>query len=189
MNITGNVRYRSTEEMLEKALLSLLKRKRYDGFTVKDLCTEAGINRSSFYAHYTDVNDLMIKFESKLSKQMQEIWQLCDIYNQDVFVKAFRFIKEYKEFYKAFLKSHSPSFVAPEMLKKQKERFREIAFERGLKYTDTEIDYHLYYFGGGLKAISGFWIQNGCKETPEQLAKVLFDEYANNAGYFAHEKA
>lgn len=181
MNITGNVRYQFTEEIIEKALLSLLKRKRYDGFSIKDLCIEAKINRSSFYAHYQDINDLMIKVENKLTKKLHGIVKLN---HENFLFEMFVFVKEYKEFYKSFLKSHSPSFVAPEMLKDQRERLKQVSFEKGYNYTDDEIDYHLHYFGGGLKAICGRWIQNDCQETPEQMLKIIQDEYKNNAKYF-----
>ena len=183
MNIVGNTRWSSTEEVIEKAVFNLIKHRNYDGFTIKDICAEAGINRSTFYAHYTDINDLMIKIEGGLAKKMRDIWK-TDIYGQALFIQFFTFIKEYKEFYKAFLRSHSPSFVAPDMLKRQKEQFRQISANKGFRYSDAEIDYHLNYFGGGLKAICGRWIENNCRETPEQMAKIIHDEYANNSKYF-----
>lgn len=184
MNISGNVRYQLTEDIIEKAVLNLLKKRNYDDFTIKEICLEAGINRSSFYAHYTDINDLMIKLESKLSKKLQEIWKPAGSYNETLFVDFFSLIKEYKVFYKAFLKSHSPSFAAPEMLKKQKNQFKQIMLSKNFNYSDAEIEYHLYYFGGGLKAISGLWLQNDCKESPEEMAKIIHNEYFNNAKYF-----
>jgi len=184
MNITGNVRYQFTEGLIEKAVINLLRRRKYDSITIKEICVEAGINRSSFYAHYQDINDFMIKFEGKLAKQIQSIWKPSEIYGEEVFLKFFGLIKEHRVFYKAFLKSHNPSFVAGDMLKKQKAQFKQIAFEKGLGYSDSEIDFHLHYFGGGLKAVCGLWLQNDCRETPEQMAKIIHDEYANNAQYF-----
>lgn len=184
MNITGNVRYQFTEDLIEKAVLNLLKRRNYDDFTIKEICLEAGINRSSFYAHYSDINDLMIQIEGRLTKKMQAIWKPAGDYNDELFIEFFQFIKEYKLFYKAFLKSHNPSFVAPEMLKKQKELFKRISSNKNFNYSDAEIDYHLHFFGGGLKAVCGYWIQNDCKESPEQMAKIIHDEYFNNAKYF-----
>jgi len=183
VNITGNARFLTTEDFIEKAVFSLLKKRDYDDFTIKEICKEAAINRSSFYAHYSDINDLMIKIEEKLARKLNEIWKPTDNYDENVFIPFFEFIKEYKVFYKAFAKSNSPSFAAPDMLKKQKDRFKQIIFGN-INYSDTEIDYHLYYFGGGLKAICGLWLQNDCKESPEEMAKIIHDEYANNAKYF-----
>ena len=183
MNIIGNVRYQFTEEIIEQAVLNLLKRKEYDNFTVKEICAEAGINRSSFYAHYEDINDFMIKFEAKLTKQMRSIWKPVDdikFFDESTFIAMFAFIKEYKTFYKAFLKSHIPSFLATNMMQHQKELFKKSLYNRNIRYTEAEIDYHLVYFGGGLKAICGRWIQNDCRETPEEMAKIIHDEYVNN---------
>jgi hypothetical protein len=125
----------------------------------------------------------MIQIENKLAKKLQEIWDSA-AYDRTFFVAFFDFIKGYKEFYKAFLKSNSPSFVLSHMLKKQKEQLRQVAGRKNFNYTEAEIEYHLYFFGGGLKAICGQWITNDCKETPEQMAKIIYDEYSNNAKYF-----
>jgi len=187
LDFIGNVRYQSTEESIEKAVMTLLKRKHYDSFSVKDICIEAGINRTTFYAHYQDINDFMIKFEGNLSKKMQAIWKpdgTSTVFGQDVFIAFFTFIQGYKVFYKAFLKDHIPSFLATDMLKKHKELFKQTMFRKGWNYTDAEIDYHLHFFGGGLKALSGRWIQNDCKETPEQMAKIIYEEYANKSTLF-----
>ena len=183
MNITGNARSRTTIEKIEKAVFDLLRKRRYDDFSIKDICVEAGINRSSFYAHYTDINDLMIKIESSLAEQIQTIWKPTNNFNE-IFLNFFTFIKEHQAFYKSFLKSNNPSFVANDMLKTQKERFKQIAIQKGLTYTDAEFDYHLHFLGGGLKAICGLWIKDGCRETPEQMSKIIQDEYRNNAKYF-----
>jgi len=183
MNTIGNVRYQLTEETIEKAVLNILKRKDYDSFSVKDICAEAGINRTTFYAHYEDINDFMIKFEGKLAKRMQAVWKPSGdmhVFGQRVFTDFFAFIKEYKTFYKAFAKNHVPSFVANDLLKKHKELFKQNLLRRNINYSDAEIDYHLHWFGGGLKALCGRWIQNDCSESPEQMARIIYDEYHNN---------
>ena len=190
MNITGNARSQSTIQAIEKAVFNLVKRKGYDDFSIKDICTEAGINRSSFYAHYDDINDLMIKVESNLSKQLSITLNpirdiVADRIRENPFVAFFEFIKEHKDFYKAFLKSHNPSFTATDELKRSKEQLKQLSAKKGMNYSETEIEYHLHYFGGGLKAICGFWIKNDCRETPEQMAKFIENEYKNNAKHFS----
>jgi len=180
MNIKGNTRSQFTQEIIECAVVNLLKRKGYNSFTVKDICDEAGISRSTFYEHYLDINDFMIKFETKLAKQIDGIFNSTSNFEEE-FYRFFTFIKENKVIYKAFLLSHNTSFVAPQMLKKRQEQFRQFSKAKGFSYTEREISYHLYYFGGGLKAVCGHWLQNDCEETVEQIVKILHDEYVNNA--------
>lgn len=44
--------------MLQHALLSLIRKKRYEAITIKDICDAANVGRSTFYAHYTGKDDL-----------------------------------------------------------------------------------------------------------------------------------
>src|SRR5262245_14334642 len=48
-----------TRAMLHEALLSLIAEKRYETITVEEICERANTARSTFYAHYTDKDDLM----------------------------------------------------------------------------------------------------------------------------------
>lgn len=64
MNKISNMRAQATKDKIQRALIYLLKRKPFDQIFVKDICTIACINRSSFYEHYQDINDLMIKTEA-----------------------------------------------------------------------------------------------------------------------------
>lgn len=47
-----------TRAMLQRALMSLILKKRYESITVKDVCGAARVGRSTFYAHYTSKDDL-----------------------------------------------------------------------------------------------------------------------------------
>ncbi len=189
MNISGNMRFQATAEKIERAVFMLLKRKRYDAFSVKDICIEAGINRSSFYAHYNDINDLMMKIENGLAQKMQSVLApMSEIATSapsaNPFAALFSFIYEYKDFYKSFMKSNTPSFFAPKAMEKQRLLLQTMSRRNDLNYSDSEINYHLHFFGGGLKAICEQWLLTNCCETPEEMERVIHNEYANNAKYF-----
>lgn len=49
-----DLRIRKTRRALKDALFSLLSRRRFDKITVNDLCEEAIISRTAFYAHFED---------------------------------------------------------------------------------------------------------------------------------------
>ena len=68
MNTANNVRYAGTDDKIRLALFKILRFKSFDNVTVKDICIESGINRSSFYAHYTDINDLLIRTNKSCPK-------------------------------------------------------------------------------------------------------------------------
>lgn len=174
MNIVFNQRYQTTEEKIKKALFSLLDFRKYNDIAIKEICYEAGINRSSFYAHYQDINDLMIKTEKRLSKNIQEIFSSKDGWGKREFVKLFEFLYENRVFYKAYLSTNEQTFMEKNDFIYYIDAVKNIEN----KYASSDVVYHMAFFAGGLKAISKSWIIRGCKETPEQMAQVLYDEYS-----------
>lgn len=54
-----NSRYFETAELMDEAFLSLLEEKDLEFITVKDVCSRAGVSRSTFYLHYESFADLM----------------------------------------------------------------------------------------------------------------------------------
>jgi len=187
MNIVFNQRYYSTEEKIQKALFSLLKIRKYNDISIKEICYEAGINRSSFYAHYQDINDLMIKTEQKLSKNIAEIFNPREMWDEEVFVKLFRFLYENRDFYKAYLSTNEQTF----MEKNDFINYIGILNKNNLdiKFKSDERIYHMAFFAGGLKALSKSWIQTGCKESPEKIAEILTNEYKVNSKFFSDQRS
>ncbi len=179
MNISNNIRFQSTEEKIEQALLRLLKKKKYDNIFVKDICIEAGINRSSFYSHYLDINDLMMKYEHKITKHISSLFSKSDFGNED-FITFFKFVKDNRVFYSAFLKTNpTDTFMQDAFLNPIYKNLEKMSFEKKLNYTKEEMNYHVAFFGAGLKALCAIWLQKDCKESPEQIAEILKKEYGN----------
>ena len=52
-----------TRRMLQDALIELLADKPLARITVRELCERADVNRSTFYAHYTSIEDLLHDIE------------------------------------------------------------------------------------------------------------------------------
>ena len=52
-------KYFNTAIRFDKALLSLLEKKSFEYITISEICDRAGVNRSTFYLHYENVNDLL----------------------------------------------------------------------------------------------------------------------------------
>src|SRR3989304_1064215 len=55
---TTDRRVARSRTTLQHALKSLILKKGYEAITIKDICEEANVGRSTFYAHYTSKDDL-----------------------------------------------------------------------------------------------------------------------------------
>ena len=52
-------KYFNTAIKMDEALISLLEKKEFEYITIKEICIEAGVNRSTFYLHYENTSDLL----------------------------------------------------------------------------------------------------------------------------------
>jgi AcrR family transcriptional regulator len=59
-----------TKAMLQRAHISLILEKGYEAITVEDICDEANVGRSTFYAHYSNKDDLKRSGFEHLRKQL-----------------------------------------------------------------------------------------------------------------------
>ena len=60
-----DIRIEKTERAIKNAFLELRSRKPLGKITVKELCSLAAINKSTFYSHYEDIYALSDKMESE----------------------------------------------------------------------------------------------------------------------------
>mgnify|MGYP000766243208 FL=1 len=72
MNTKNNQRFCETEIRMEAAMLKLLKNTEFEKITVKKICETAEVNRSTFYAHFIDIYDMLNKMETALHRELLE---------------------------------------------------------------------------------------------------------------------
>ena len=68
-----NQRIILTKRMLQEGLLRLLDTKDLDKISVTELCKESGINRATFYNHYSSPQDLLTDLEMRLTGEMRQL--------------------------------------------------------------------------------------------------------------------
>ena len=99
MNTPNNKRYRDMTESINAAFASLLQNKEPRDITVTDICEIAGIERSTFYAHYNDVAVLANDYAAQIEKQVSE-----QQHTEDDFSWIFDYIKEHPDLFKIYFK-------------------------------------------------------------------------------------
>jgi len=177
VNIKNNLRYKASSEKIETAFLTLILNHKYEDITISQVCKQAEINRSTFYAHYDDINDLVIKIESKFAQGTASIFNYGERQTHEAMIEMFTFVKANKHFYKAFL--NIPYTTLAERNTKI-EVLKNIGQKLNIDKSHTiGIFYRASFFGAGIKEMCRLWLERDCQETPEQMAKLLLEEYTD----------
>lgn len=171
MNTLNNKRRKDSQNKIEKVFLQLIQKKNISEISVSTICQKAGVNRSTFYANYIDIYDLAEKVKEKMGADFAE-FQASQNSKQDPngYLNMFTHIKENQIFFKTYFKLEDISITPA----------TQYNIDLAKKYYNNEyIDYHIEFFRAGLNAIIKKWLNNGCKESPKEMAYILINEYKN----------
>lgn len=177
MNTKNNQRFHDTEMRIQKTLFELLKTQELRQVTVRTVCEKSCINRSTFYAHYTDIYDLAEKAGREMMSGIIDLFHTADdaltfFLTEEYLVQLISYIKENKDFYDIFLNHCPPSVINSGFSQLWEVSGKPYMEAFGLK-DESEMWYHFTFFKAGFLAILSEWLQKGCTEMPEKIASIV----------------
>lgn len=169
-------RQTATKESLRTALAILLTEEELSNISISQLCKKAGINRTTFYLHYSDKYNFLYQLKEDTLEVFNEILQNYQTNPREALFRAFEYLYQEADFFKAILQSNIAEFSTT---------FRKFIF--GIIQYDLDAQqflaehykmphhYALTMFIASVEAVIAGWIQADCPETPEQLTKLLLN--------------
>lgn len=170
MNTPNNKRRKDSQDKMINAFVKLLQEKELNKISVTDICKLAEVNRTTFYANYTDIYDLADAVQKRLEEDIARLYDYDGHHNmsKDNFYKLFVHIRENQIFYKTYFKLGVDG------------KFRLTEYDVNLAtefYGNENIDYHVEFFRYGLNAVIKKWLAEGCILPPEEIRAVIATEY------------
>lgn len=175
--------------LLRQAYLELIKTKKSDQITVTELVREAGLNRATFYAHYTCIRDIVEEMQQdvleKLEKVLKEFEYPKFFENPtQLLLQISIFLGDDENFYRTMLLyGEAGSFVS---------KLQELFFESMMNdasipdstKASKSFKLRLYYFAGGIVNvyISYFYGRLDCSiyDIPLIVADIVKADFVNN---------
>lgn len=166
-----------TKTRTRAAFLALCSRKRLETITIKELTALAGINRSTFYSHYTDIYDLREQVlddftQSAFQKAVPAITRivngddcrenilcLTDFYNENIAV------------FRAFLGKN----FDPQLTETMQTIAKSLIFRAsgGSEPQPEQLEYVLEYMAAGHIALISKWSINEETISAEELIELI----------------
>ncbi len=180
-------KYFNTALRMDEALLALLEEKDLEYITVKEICHQAGVNRSTFYLHYETIADLvnetleMInqRFLSYFPQQEEEILGNLDsrereelvLVTREYLLPYLRFIRDNKKVYRAAFRNPS-SVQAHTRYGELKQHILGPVLER-FEIPAAHRPYYIAYYVEGIAAIIKEWLRQDCADEVEMIADII----------------
>ena len=175
-----DLRIIKTKKILFDALLKLMKEKNFEKIKIADICEEALINRSTFYAHYEDKYELLMALfeEQKISLleklDNKENTNFSKEYLMEVLNILINYIDENREIYSAILSNNRNGilidFLIDVIERDVSERLKD---NNDIKNSNLPLDIIVKFYAGGLINIGMSWLINKEKYNKEQLLSYI----------------
>jgi AcrR family transcriptional regulator len=187
LNVKNNRLLRQTDERIVYTVYQMIteEHRPIAKITVREICERAEIHRSTFYAHYRDVYDLVERVEQSMSRQLTEtFFRRLDAgaSARDCFTEIFAFIRDHREFYLYYLTESKQSGVLALAWETIRDRADGVGPETFGAESMAEMEYHGVFFLVGMTAMVRLWLQRGCREEPEALYELLLRQGAVQQG-------
>lgn len=187
-------RIRKTRRVIRQCLTELLKTKRIQDITVREISEKADINRGTFYLHYRDIFDLMEQIENELLEELEDVlnhFKASDLLSNPalVFSRVFQLVKDNSDMVAILIGQNGDinfvnrlkRIVREKCLNDWMELFRpgsDGSQKRVLCVSDAVSDdsaFEAYYSFTvtGCIGLVQYWLDSGLRETPEQLAALV----------------
>jgi AcrR family transcriptional regulator len=171
-----DLRVRRTRKRIQEALIELTVEKGYNRVTVQDIVERAVINRSTFYRHYLDKDDLLSKYMDEVTGVTFKDDDADEPHDQQGIpsglIKLLNHTRAFSEFYRIMLGANGHPLVSDRLRRKIESRIRLLIIIKGVKQDVKSpfLDMQLKYISGaGIGAIL-WWVENGTPSTSEELA-------------------
>ena len=179
-------KYFNTAKKMNDALITLLETKEFEYISIKEICHIANVNRSTFYLHYSNMNDLLeetikslnLSFNSHFGSKENESTIISKdnledllLINDENLIPYLNFIKENKNIYKV-LKNHPQLFNAN---KTYDQMFRKL-FVPIMNRFGLDEKWHKYlmdFYISGLTSIVLDWVYDDCKIPVQEVSDFI----------------
>ena len=172
-------KYFYTASLMDEALLLLLEEKEFDRITVKELCEKAGVNRTTFYLHYENMNDLLDETIAYINKKFTDSLASIEVGDPR---KEVLTTEKYLRPYLTLIKENKRAYV---VVRKKENLFNTKKAFDGLYRTvfspalsnfgveERDKKYVFAFYSQGTLSIIGEWIDGNCEDEIDTIIDLI----------------
>lgn len=178
-------KYFNTAKKMGDALIALLEKKPFDFITIKDICNEAKVNRSTFYLHYQSIMDLLEEVIENTNKSFSNYFNEDNeldfnsskeelvLIDDKYLIPYLNFIKENRRIYQA-AKNNSKLFSIDKYSKYVYSNIIDKIFDK-FNINKKHREYIISFYINGINSLVLKWCNNDCDLEVKEVADMIKD--------------
>lgn len=179
----SEAKFHNTAIKMQNALLSLLEQKEFKDISIMEICTKAGVNRSTFYAHYENTYDLLRETHAELISRFFDEFNGLQLDYQNLsadelifvspqyLVPYLRFVKEHRRIFKVY--NNSNAFNVNETGQFLIDNVLAPIYAKNGVTDKTVVQYMSKFFLSGVTAITTEWVNRDCVDDILVICEII----------------
>jgi AcrR family transcriptional regulator len=179
-------RVQRTRQALHEALTALILEKRYDKITVQDIIERANVGRSTFYAHFLDKEDLLVKSLAMFSDELNAHLETSEHEGEEAehmlhSLIFFRHAYLHHHLYKAMLEGGGADVLLEAGRRHLREDIQNHLGELFPDEASADIPFPVItnFLAGGMLSVLMGWLDDGRPFPPEEI-NAMFQQLATD---------
>lgn len=176
MESRENQRVVLTKRLLLEALLSVLETKHVRDISVTELCRKAGINRTTFYKHYSTPNDVLEELEKEYTAQIMQLQNDQAAMSAEKRIEASCiFLYENRKMVQLLIRNGMDEKMATTALIRLFQQAAVSAPEIADSHVDeTDQKLMITYIVNGCYSLLRSWLTEDLPKSPGEIAKLIY---------------
>ena len=173
-----------TRISIRNALVALIEEKGFENLSVSDIASKADINRGTFYLHYKDKFELLEQTVDDVVQELEKIFskarslRFADFISTDeplpILVEIFEYVKENEALTRVIFGLRG-GLAFEAKVRNMVENNLKLGFLSNIKAENFLVprEYLISYILHAHFGVIQSWLENGCTETPQAMARIL----------------
>ena len=155
----NNKKMRQARKQIQIAVIQLLQTKTINQLKVTQICRLAHINRSTFYANYEDVYDMVDHLRNYVSQQYQSYLKID---RKSSLLSLLKEIQNHQDIYQLFFRLYL-----------DKNLIHKVNFSQWVSYPRDSTVYDIVFVQSAIREVIMTWLNNQCDVSPEQINQLI----------------
>lgn len=179
MNTPNNARSTLSKQKLKKAFISLLEKKNFNDITVGEICKEACVNRTTFYTHYANVQELYSALEVDLHQFLERTLLTSPVLNNEdsvleMICPVLELVKKHKNIHLNYIDKLFELDYVVELCESVRKKYMPLMFHNATLPVELE-NYFFVFCRNGIVGVIREWLAKDCVEDTVTIAEsILF---------------
>ena len=169
-----DLRIRRTHKLLWEALLTLMTQQKFETISVKNICDQAMVHRTTFYKHYTDKYDLLTRGIQLMHELLlSELERTAE--DASAYIRFFEFVALHERFYRVMLggsgvqsyqtqlRNYFAEAIAADMQKSEKVG-QTLSIPQSLQ---------AHFYAGAIVSTLTWWLSTDLPYSAQQMGQYL----------------